>query len=227
MSTARTKQAVRRRRPRFGPGSAGMLMTPEQFDATPPSEWVKHYRYELLHGVLVVSPPPGAGERDPNDELGYLLRAYGENHPQGATLDATLPEQTLPFGAERRRADRTVWAGLGRIPDTERDVPTILIEFVSKRRRDALRDYEQKRDEYLAAGVKESWVIDRFRRIMTVYRQGNVGPTHEIISETQSYETALLPGFALPLARLLSRADQWKKTRPRTPPPAEGNIPHG
>ena len=61
---------------------------------------------------------------------------------------------------------------------------------------------------------------------MTVYRPGPPGPTHEIVAEPQTYETGLLPGFVLPLARLQSRADQWKNARPRPTrirkPPAGG-----
>ena len=127
----------------------------------------------------------------------------------------TMPERTVPGTPNRRRCDRAIWVGLGRLPDTTRDVPAIVIEFVSSRRRDAVRDYEEKRDEYLAAGVKEYWIVDRFRRIMTVYRKGLAGPTYDIVTETQSYETGLLPGFLLPLSRLLAKADDWTRARRR------------
>ena len=92
-----------------------------------------------------------------------------------------------------------------------------------------MRDYEEKRDEYLAAGVKEYWIIDRFRRVMTVYRKGLAGPTYDIVTETQSYETGLLPGFVLPLSRLLAKADAWTRarrqrrdTKTKPTPPAGG-----
>lgn len=221
---ATTRPTSTTRRSRIGPRSAGMLMTPEEFDATPESDWVRHYRYELINGVLIVTPAVGTGEGDPNEYLGYLLIGYQETHPNGASLDFTLNERTVPHTTQRRRCDRAIWTGLGRLPDTSKDVPSIVIEFVSKDRRDALRDYEHKRDEYLATGVREYWVIDRFRRIMTVYRKGLIGPVHQIVAETQDYETELLPGFILPLARLLSRADRWKKTRRprrRRKPPGE------
>src|SRR5215210_8786925 len=78
---------------RIGPRSAGLTMTPEEFDALEPEDFVDHFRYELIRGVLVVTPPAGSGERDPNEELGYLLRAYQEHHPRGSALDASLPEQ--------------------------------------------------------------------------------------------------------------------------------------
>jgi Uma2 family endonuclease len=202
-------------------------MTPEQFDALQPEQFVRGYRYEIIKGVLVVSPRPGLGERDPNDELGYLIRLYRDTPPHGSIIDGTAPEQIVP-GTNRRWADRVVWTGLGRTPDPEKDIPSIAVEFVSKRRRDALRDYELKRDEYLAAGVQQYWIIDRFRRIMTVYRKGIAGPTFEIVTEDQTFQTDLLPGFVLPLSKLLALADQWerkqgRRKRPRTPmPPAGG-----
>ena len=80
---------------RIGPRSAGRLMAPEEFDALPESCWDDRYRYELIRGVLVVTPPPGGGEHNPNDDLGYLLRLHQESHPQGSVIDLTLPEQTI------------------------------------------------------------------------------------------------------------------------------------
>jgi Uma2 family endonuclease len=208
-------------------------MTPEEFDAFPEWAWDNRYRYELIRGVLVVTPPVGDAEVDPNQYLGYLLLKYQEGQPEGAILDVTMPERYVPGTENRRRCDRAIWVGLGRLPDTAKDVPTIVVEFVSSQRRDMLRDYETKRDEYLAAGAREYWIIDRFRRIMTIYRKGAFGPVHQIVVESQTYETELLPGFALPLAKLLSLADRWKKTRTRPrdlpkkshkpKPPAEGS----
>jgi Uma2 family endonuclease len=203
-----------RSRVRIGPGSAGQLMTPEQFDALRPSQFVRGNRYELVNGVLIVSPTPGIGERRPNDYLGTLLDVYRETHPQGSVIDETAPEQTVAT-TNRRRADRVIWTGLGHVPDVDKDVPSIVAEFVSKRRRDVLRDYEVKRDEYLAAGVKEYWVIDRFRRFMTVYRQDAGGLSYDIVKEGEIYQTDLLPGFELPLSKLLAKSDQWKRKKDR------------
>jgi Uma2 family endonuclease len=190
------------------PGLAGTLMTPEEFDAAEIGDEL--YDYELINGVLVVSPPPLESERDPNEELGHLLRTYREQHPQGAALDKTLPEQTIRTAANRRRADRLIWAGLGRVPNPRVDLPTIIAEFVSKERRDRQRDYVEKRREYMELRVAEYWIIDRFRRIMTVVRNLPDGPQDHTIGEHEVYRTPLLPGFELPLARLFALADQWK-----------------
>ncbi len=101
-----------------------------------------------------------------------------------------------------------IWAGLGRVPNVRRDVPTIAIEFVSVGRSNRTRDYEHKRDEYLAAGVEEYWVIDRFRRQMTVFRRDGQAFSQSIVAEGESYATPLLPGFELPLAKVLAEADK-------------------
>ena len=114
---------------RVGPESNGMLMTPEEFDAV--DDWEESFRYELVHGVLVVTPPAAIGERKPNDELGHWLLTYRDMHPQGSSLDDTASEHTIATRTGRRRADRVVWAGLGRVPAYDHDPPSIAIEFVA------------------------------------------------------------------------------------------------
>jgi Uma2 family endonuclease len=194
----------------IGPDLAGTSMTPEEFDAV--TDWDEMYEYELIRGVLVVSPPTSVEERGPNELLGNLLFIYREQHPLGAAMDGTLPEHSVatPSG-DRRRADRVIWAGLGRMPDPARDLPAIVVEFVSEGRRDRRRDYLEKRREYRAAGVREYWIIDRFRRAMTAIRRDEgTGPEERLaIRDGQTYATPLLPGFELPIARLFESADRW------------------
>jgi Uma2 family endonuclease len=184
-------------------------MTPEEFDAI--TNYDERYRYELVHGVLVVNPIPSEAEAEPNEELGYWLRDYRDHHPQGSILDLTLSERYLWTGDSRHRADRLIWAGLRRLPDTAVDVPTIAVEFVSRGKRDWLRDYQEKHREYLALGVVEYWIIDHFRCTMTVYRNPPRAPAEQVFSEMDVYRTDLLLGFELPLARLMAVADKWPK----------------
>jgi Uma2 family endonuclease len=193
--------------PVLGPESAGMLMTPEEFDAV--TEYDDRFRYELIRGVLVVTPTPAEAEASPNDELGAMLRQYQREHPQGAAQDETLPERYIRTASGRRRADRVIWVGLARRPDPAVDIPAIAVEFVSASRRDRRRDYTEKRLEYRSVGVVEHWIIDRFHRKMTVYRNAAHQPDEVIITEEETYQTPLLPGFELPLERLLAVADRW------------------
>ena len=189
----------------YGPESNGIVMTPREFDR---AEFVEGWRYELINGVLVVTPYPLINERDPNEELGHWLRNYQEAHPQGSALDATVNEQTIESRANRRRGDRVIWAGLGRLP-RKNEKPTIIVEFDSAGRRDRKRDYETKRDEYLKLGVREYWVFDRFQCTLTVFTASKGKVKKQVFRETQTYETELLPGFKLPVARLLGFANRW------------------
>ena len=207
MSTSIAPLPVRRLR--LGPHSAGLLLTPAEFDR---ARFQECSRYELINGVLVVSPTPSRKERHPNEELGRWLWDYREEHDQGSSLDATMAEEMIETKQNRRRADRAIWAGLGRDPK-EGETPTIVVEFVSSGKVNQDRDYVAKRAEYREIGVKEYWVIDRFRRTLTVYRFGAENDEVQVISEKQNYETPLLPGFVLPLVRLLSLADRWAKKK--------------
>ena len=188
----------------LSPGLAGTLMTPEEFDAV--EDYEEGYRYELIRGVLVVTPVPLWQESGPNEKLGQWLLNYREQHPQGAALDYTFMEQYVRTEESRRRADRLIWAGLGRLPKVKRDVPTIAVEFVSAAKRDRWRDSIEKRNEYLALGVLESWIVDRFRRTLTVCR---ADAEDLVVKEGETYRPALLPGFELPVAPLLAAADMW------------------
>jgi Uma2 family endonuclease len=208
MSIARTTKTKRLTR-----SYNGTLMSPQEFDAV--REWDERYRFELINGVVIVSPHPAEGERGPNDTLGYWLLSYRDHNPEGLRLDATLPEQTILGNENRRRADRAIWLGLGRLPNLQLDVPSIVAEFVSKRKRDRTRDYEEKRREYQAIGVSEYWVIDRFQRTMTVYKSLPGELAELIVKAEETYRTPLLPGFELPLAKLLKVADDWAESARR------------
>jgi Uma2 family endonuclease len=191
---------------RIGPSSAGMFLKPKEFDAI--TDYVRGYRYELIKGILVVNAIPVPAQANPNEVLGYALRDYQKNHPKGSAIDMTLAEQYIRIGKDRRQADRVIWAGLGRRPRVAKDVPTIAIEFVSAGKRNAIRDYETKRDEYLSVGVIEYWIIDRFRRVLTVHRKTAKRPI--VVNELETYETKLLPGFVLHLDEIMVAADGWE-----------------
>jgi len=187
-----------------------MLMTLGEFDrAERVAEFVDGYRYELINGVLIVSPSPLPQERGANDVLGRWLLNYQEDNPQGSALNGTLPEQTIHTPMNRRIADRVIWAGLGRKPKWMTETPTAIAEFVSSGKRNYLRDYEEKRDEYMAMKVSEYWVIDRFQRTMTVFTSVAGKLKTRVVREKQTYTTPLLPGFELPLAKLLEVADAY------------------
>lgn len=196
---------------RLDAGANGISMTPEEFQAV--TDWDRRYRYELIQGVVIVSPAVSTGEADPNEELGHLLRSYAET-PLGSILDLTVYERDVRVGAKTiRRCDRAIWTGLGRMPDIDEDIPSIIVEFVSRGKRNYLRDYVEKRREYLAAGVKEYWVINRFTGQLHVLFPPGATIEEVVIRPPQTYSTPLLSGFELPLERLLAKGVRWDKSK--------------
>lgn len=189
----------------LGPRSAGIRMTAREFDA---AVFDENWRYELIDGVLVVSPIPFNAEVDPNEELGRLLRNYQESHPSGAALNRTLYERHVNGGPNRRRVDRLIWAGLGRLPKLD-EPPTIVVEFVSKAKRSHLRDYEEKRREYEKLRIPEYWVFNRFEKSLTVFVLAGTRYRKQVLGVTEKHSTPLLPGFEVPIARLLKLANRW------------------
>ena len=63
----------------------------------------------------------------------------------------------------------------------------------------------------------EYWIIDRFRRTMTVYRNPPRTPGEQVVAENEVCRTDLLPGFELPLAQILAVADDWKTGKKKRP----------
>jgi Uma2 family endonuclease len=94
------------------------------------------------------------------------------------------------------------------LPNLRKDLPTIAVEFISAGRRNRQRDYVDRRREYMKAGIREYWIIDRFERTLTVIHNRRTGQKKQVIAETQIYLSRLLPGFHVPLARLLAAADR-------------------
>ena len=190
--------------------SAGTRMTAAEFDAI--EEWDEPYRCELIRGVFIVSPYPSPPHGGVNGYLGNLLFLYKHDQPD-APIDGTLTDFYVATTDETRRSpDRVIWTGLDRDPKPSRDIPSIVVEVVSPGKRAWLRDYVDKRDEYLAIGVKEYWVVDRFARNMSVFIATESGFSESLINEDESYETDLLPGFTLKLSDLLAEGDRWEET---------------
>ncbi|HLJ95624.1 MAG TPA: hypothetical protein VKU02_20780 [Gemmataceae bacterium] len=121
-------------------------------------------------GPRVVNPIPLESEVGPNEYLGPLLLSYWERDVQDSALNATLPERHIRTKNSRWRADRLIRAGLSRVPDWKKDLPSIAVEFLSQARRERLREYEVKQREYMELGIRKYRIIDRCRRIMTIHR---------------------------------------------------------
>ena len=112
------------------------------------------HRYELVDGVLIVSPSPRRGHQRAVYRLWQLLddACTAQFEVLGAPFDVVLAEDTvmIPDVLVARRADLT-----------ERDLPTapaLAVEVLSPSTRRF--DLMLKRSRFEAAGAQAYWVVD-------------------------------------------------------------------
>jgi Uma2 family endonuclease len=187
----------------ISPADHGRRMTLEEFlDA----EEEPGYRYELARGVLEVTEVPNDPHGQIVSNLYCTLALYKTSHP-GVIL-------RIGGGSEFR-----LWVPelvSGRNPDTAivlhgtpkdqrgRRRPALVAEVVSKR--GEVRDYQTKREEYLVYGVREYWIVDPQRLLVTVLtRHDDAGATdwsERVFRDGATIVSSLLPGFAATVAEL-------------------------
>jgi Uma2 family endonuclease len=79
-------------------------------------------------------------------------------------------------------------------------IPDLVVEILSKG--DTIADVNDKIDDWLGAGVQLSWVVDPFRRTVTIYRPG-CDPT--LLGEHETLEGDLVvAGFRCSAAELFA-----------------------
>ncbi|MGZ3394176.1 MAG: Uma2 family endonuclease, partial [Isosphaeraceae bacterium] len=78
--------------------------------------------------------------------------------------------------------------------------PALVAEVVSDS--SVQRDYQTKREEYLAYGLLEYWIVDPLKRQVTVLtRRGDIWD-ETVFRDDQSIASLVLPGFAATVAEL-------------------------
>jgi Uma2 family endonuclease len=76
-------------------------------------------------------------------------------------------------------------------------VPTLVVEILSPS--DTIEDVNEKINAYLAAKVCIIWIIDPYRRTVTVYQPDSLPKLYNIRDELSAEPH--LPGFRIPVAR--------------------------
>jgi Uma2 family endonuclease len=189
---------------RIGPADHGRTMTLQEFlDA----DVLEGYRYELARGVLEVNQVA-------NDPHGVVVcnlyrgvGRYDGQHPgviyrYGGGSDFQL---IIPGLASGRNPDLAVvlrgapkdWRG--------RRKPALAGEVVS--RGSVERDYVTKREEYLAYGLDEYWIVDPLERKVTVLTRRGDTWSEAVFRDDQVIVSLVLPGFATTVAELWMGVD--------------------
>jgi Uma2 family endonuclease len=188
---------------RIGPSDQGRPMTLDEFwDA----EEAPGYLHELARGALDVTEVPGPDHWEVLRKIHELFSAYNRLHPGVIRLIGHGSEARLL--ALELRSDRHPDVAV--VPaDAPRDVkghpiPGLVVEIPSPGARARRRDHAEKREEYLAIGVREYWIVDPSQRTVMVLprREAPGGPAWEerTPSGDDRIASGLLPGLDAPVA---------------------------
>jgi Uma2 family endonuclease len=156
-----------------------------------------HFLYELARGVIVVTEIPGINHGRIVMRLARLFMHYDDAHPgvinyQGGGSECRI---RLPGMASDRHPDQAIYL---LPPPRERKpwmvwVPSIVVEIVSAGGEE--RDYVEKREEYLRAGVLEYWIIDPGTPQMKVHQRAGDTWIEAVVAAEAVHATHLLPGL--------------------------------
>jgi Uma2 family endonuclease len=190
----------------LGLADHGRAMTLEAYEACDFEEGVW---FELARGIIVVTEVPGVHHGRIVRRVARMFDHYDEAHAGRITYLAGGAEcrLRLPGMQSDRHPDQAVYL----TPEPKAPspwnhwIPAIVVEVISPRSGD--RDYVDKREEYLRAGVLEYWILDpKLRRLMVLQRLGDIWQ-EMIVPVGETYETHLLPGLVVDPGTLLGPED--------------------
>lgn len=192
---------------KIGPADHGRRLTLDEYES---SEFEGEGLYELSRGVLEVVQVP---DEYPHGMivcfLNRLIGRYDDAHPGfihrwGGGSDFRL---YLPTMLSDRHPDLAV--ALTATPPNPRGhrPPSLAMEVVSEGCGARERDYVLKREEYLAYGLSEYWVVDPSGRKVTALLRDGAQWVERVFQGEQAAEGLVLPGFLVSLAGLWAAAE--------------------
>jgi len=178
------------------PGYSGLRLSADEFCQLPDDG----NRYELIDGVVIMSPSPTNSHQHVALEIASQLRNFATANDVGFVLfesDVVLPPQVGDRGIVYRPEMHFILKSRAvGISHRTRIVPDVVLEVVSIDSRG--RDENTKFADYERAGVAEYWLVDPLDEKMRFYRLADRAYT-EAPAIGDFYESAVVPGFRLDL----------------------------
>lgn len=152
-------------------------------------------------GKLIIMSPTGGETSNRNFEMGADFAIWNRRAKLGVLFDSSTCFQ-LPNGGDR--SPDIAWVRQSRwdtlTPEQKEKFPPIAPDFVLELMSpsDRLKPTQEKMQEYMDSGVRLGWLIQRNKRQVEVYRQGQ--PV-EILNNSASLSgEQVLPGFVLQMS---------------------------
>lgn len=175
-------------------GYNGLRMTADEYLALGET----FERYELIDGVVVMTPSPAPAHNEIAAELVVQLGTFS-SRTRAVRL---FPETDLRLSPSQvYRPDLCAYraAGLSGKPARLDTPPDLVVEVLSPGSKPT--DFITKRDDYERFGVGEYWVIDpEDGRLRAWQRHGNLLAEAAVAGD--AFASAAIPGFVLDLRRV-------------------------
>ena len=202
------------RRQLIGPSDEGRLMTLEEFKR---AREEAGFVYELIDGVLNVSPTPSPAHQVWVKRIQICLDDYARAHPEH--LDFVTERCDVPIpgrpGPSRPQPDLAAFRDFPQPAPRQWDdlCPIVVVEVISERR--AKKDTVRNRQLYwLARGITEYWIIDPRKdpqkpTLTALVRQpGHSDWIQSEIPFGKSHRSAALPRFTINLKRAAAKVSR-------------------
>lgn len=168
------------------------LITIEQFE-----QMSFEFPVDLVKGRIEEIPPPSAAHGRVCGNIFFLLEGWARQSGAGTVTcndsavlvgeePGTVRGSDVAFVRSESLPERALPAG------AFRTAPDLVVEVLSPS--DEWSKVETKLDDYLAAGVKEIWVVSVDVRCVWVYRAAQPHRRLEVVDELTSPD--VLPGFS-------------------------------
>lgn len=177
----------------------GLRMTADEYFALGETR----ERYELVDGVVLMSPSPTPQHQNLIGRIYRLIAAYLDDNPIGQVfLQLDVHLGTGPRGGDLVYRPDVMFLShekAARVGDRVAETPDLIVEVVSPSSRRF--DLETKKDDYERAGVAEYWIIDPEQEQCLFYRLSDTGYAAASLAP-DSYESPVLAGFKLDVSRV-------------------------
>jgi hypothetical protein len=192
---------------RIGSADHGRPMALDEFAE---AEGLEGRVYELSRGIVTVVEIPKKRHMLQVSAVRDQLQVFKALNPGRIKVIAAGNECKLIISdpGSERHPDLAVY--LTPPPEREDDdfwvrwVSELVIEVVSPSSRK--RDYDEKPEEYLRAGVKEYWIVDADMRAMTVLRRSRSRWIETKVAPPSVHRTRLLPCLAFSIESVFKSA---------------------
>ena len=181
------------------------LWTSADLDSLPYDELK---RYEIIDGELYVSSPNHIAHQAVCGEIVMALDAWSDQSRMGQSVIAP----GLVFSDYDDVVPDVVWISNERFKDALdknghlRVAPELIAEVLTRGEEDERRDREAKLLLYSRCGVTEYWIVNWMSRSIDVYHREHRQFHHiATLTEDDSLESPLLPGFSCSIASLFER----------------------